>query len=67
MSSGSLFHKVGVADENARSPKVFLSLVLGDFSNNLLLDLRWLIKSAIYSGTGPYIALKVKISISQNQ
>ena len=39
MSSGSLFHKVGVADENARSPKVFLSLALGGFSNNPPLDM----------------------------
>ena len=68
--NSSLLQSAGAADVNDLSPNVFLSLALGWlrskplFDRRLYLDLSPIpIKLITYSGTRPWIALKVRTSI----
>jgi len=68
--AGSLFQRVGAADVKDLSPSVFRSRALGWWSSKPPLDLRLyfntsltLIRSLMYSGARPWIALKVRISV----
>ena len=64
ISAGRLFHNVGAATSNDRSPRVVNVFVLGKSSNNSVDDRKLylvaalnLISSEMYSGANPLMAL----------